>query len=163
MYEFLDDPRFWVSCAFLLFVALAYKKLAALLVGALDSRAAKIRAELVEARRLRQEAEAVLAEYRQKQAEYLKEAEAIMQEARRDANSLSAYTEKELREGLDSRMKQAVEKIAQEESKAVADVRNHVVDIALAAARSIIVDHVSNMSQDELIRLAMSDIERKIH
>jgi F0F1-type ATP synthase membrane subunit b/b' len=60
-------------------------------------------------------------------------------------------------------MKQAVEKIEQEEVKAINDVRNHVIDIALAAARAIIIDHVGSLSQEELVKLALSDMERKVH
>ncbi len=159
----LHEPTFWVTVAFVAFIALAYKKVAAIGTKALDGRAERIRVELDEARRLREEAEALLAEYKRRQGDYLKEAETILAAARRDADALSSYTEKELRAALDARMKQAVEKIAQEESRAVADVRNHVVDISLAAARNIIADHISTMPQEELIRLALSDLERKVH
>jgi F-type H+-transporting ATPase subunit b len=159
----LTDPRTWVTAAFLTFVLLAYKKIAALIANGLDNRTARIKAELDEARRLREEAEAVLAEYKQKQAEYLKEAEQMLESAKNDAQQLRAYAEAELKASLDARMKQAVERIAQEEASAINDVRDHVVDIALAAARNIISDQVGTMSQEELIKLALADIERKVH
>lgn len=159
----LDDPRLWVALAFVLFVALFYKKIGGALVRALDARSAKIQAELEEASRLHKEAAAVLADYKQKQTEYLKEAENILANARKDADKLYSFTEKELKATLDARMKQALERIEQEETKAVNDVRNHVVDIALAAARALIVDQVSAMSQDDLLKLALTDIEHKIH
>jgi F-type H+-transporting ATPase subunit b len=159
----LADPRFWVAVAFFIFIGLSYKKAAAFVTRKLDERSAKIKSELDEARRLREEAQAVLDQYRSKQSEYLKEAEALLDGARRDADVLRAQAEKDLQAAMDSRMKQAMDRIAQEEGKAVADVRNHVVDIALAAARALIVDHVSTLSQDELVRLALTDIERKIH
>lgn len=159
----LHDPKFWVIVAFITFVVLSYKKTSSLLLGALDARSERIKAELDEAHRLRAEAEALLNDYKQKQTAYLKEAETILDTARRDADSLRAYSEKELKAALDLRMKQAVERIAQEEGKAIEDVRNHVVDIALAAARTLIVDHLSNIPQEELVKLALTDIERKIH
>ena len=159
----LEDPRFWVAVAFVTFIALSYKKVAARTVRSLDDRSAKIKAELDEASRLRAEAEAILQQYRQKQAQYLKEAEGILANAVKDAEKLRSFSEAELKATLDARMKQAVERIAQEEGKAIADVRNHVVDIALAAARALIVEHVSTMPQDELVQLALTDIERKIH
>jgi F-type H+-transporting ATPase subunit b len=163
MPEMLYNPVFWVAFAFVMVVALSYKKGSRMLIASLDNRSAKIASELSRARKLREEAEAVLAEYKRRQGEYFKEADAILASARKDADALAGYTEKELRDALDGRMKQALEKIAQEEARAVADVRNHVVDLSLAAARSIIVEHVSSMSQEELVRLALSDIERKIH
>ena len=159
----LEDPRFWVAVAFFSFVILSYKKIATLGLRALDERSAKIKNELDEARRLREEAEAVLAQYKQKQAEYLKEAESILSDAKRDADAMRAHTENELKDVLETRMKHALDRIAQEESHAIDDVRNHVVDIALAAARNLITQHVGTLSQDELIKLALSDIERKIH
>ena len=163
MHETLTDPRFWTAVAFFLMIALLYKKVFTFTARALDDRSAKIKSELDQARRLREEAEQVLAQYKQKQAEYLKESEAILHKARQDAAAMTAQAEKELKNALDARTKHALDKISQEEDKAIQDVRNHVVDIALAAARAIIIDHVSTLSQDELVKLAMVDIERKVH
>ena len=159
----LEDPRFWVAVSFFAFVMLAYKKVASFAVRALDERSAKIKQELDEARRLREQAEQVLAQYKLKQSEYLQEAEQILANARRDADLMRSHTEEELKGILETRMKHALDRIAQEESHAIADVRNHVVDIALAAARTLIVDQVSTMSQEDLVKLALTDIERKIH
>jgi F-type H+-transporting ATPase subunit b len=163
MHEMLDDPRLWVATAFILFFALSYKKIMGFATRALDERSARIKADLDQAQFLREEAEKLLADYKRKQAEYLKEAEMILVDARKDAEIYSKQAEQELKVSLEARMKQAIEKIAQEEEKAVQEVRNHVVDIALAAARTIIVDYVSNLPQDELVKLAITDIERKIH
>lgn len=162
--EMLHNPVFWVAASFVGFLAIAvYFKLPSMFIRMLDERSAKIKAELDTARSLREEAEQVLASYKQKQAEYLKEAEAMLHKARTDADMLRASAEKELKTMLDTRMKNALERIAQEEGKAIADVRNHVVDIALAAARAVIIDHASSGSQDELLKLALADIERKVH
>lgn len=158
-----SNPKVWVAAAFFIFFALTGKKLARLAANGLDNRAAKIKAELDEARRLREEAEAVLAEYKQKQAQYLQEAEAMFKRAEEDAKTLTAHAEKELRAALDERMKNAVEKIAQEENNAIAAVRNHVVDVALAATRAVIAEQSGKEAQDALVKQAIADIERKIH
>lgn len=160
---FYFDPKFWVAVAFAVFVVLSFKKVKNLLLRALDARSAKIREELDHARKLREEAEAVLAEYKKRQAHYLKEAEGMLHKAREDADMLTRQSEKELKEVLDARMNQALDKIAREEELAIQEVRNHVVDIALAAARAVIVNHVGKLPQEELIKLALADIERKIH
>lgn len=159
----LHNPVFWVAVSFVLFVALSFKKVKALLLGALDGRSARIREELDRARKLREEAETILAEYKKRQAEYLKEAEAMLIKSREDADQLTRQSEKDLKEALDARMNQALDKIAREEDLAIQEVRNHVVDIALAAARAVIVNHVGKLPQEELIKLALADIERKIH
>lgn len=162
MFDF-SNPQFWVSAAFVLLVVLGYKKVSSLMVGFLDSHADKIKAELEMASRLRAEAEEALAVYKQKQSEFAKEAEIILEKAREDANINSANAQAELKATLDARLKQAMEKIAQEEAAAIAEVRNHVLDITLAAARSVIVEQMAVISQDEFVKLAVADIERKIH
>jgi len=161
--EIFHEPKFWIAAAFVLFIALSYKKISVFLTNALDDRSAKIKSELDQARHLRMEAENVLADYKQKQSEYLKEAEIMLQKARTDADDLTANSEKELKTALDLRMKNAIERIAQEEEKAIQDVRNHVVDIALAAARAIILEQAGTSSGEDLVKIAMADIERKIH
>ena len=105
----------------------------------------------------------MLAQYTQKQAEYLKEAESILNDARRDAEILTKHAQQELTAALETRMKHALDRIAQEEAKAISDVRSHVVDISLAAARALIAEQVSSMSEDDLLQLALTDIEHKIH
>lgn len=159
----LEDPRLWVAAAFVIFIALVYKKVGTILGKSLDERSAKIKSELDQARSLREEAAAVLAQYKQKQAEYLKEAESILLDARKDAAILTTHAEQELKASLDARTKQALERIEREESKAIEDVRNHVVDISLAAARTLITEQMGSMSEDEIVQLALADIERKIH
>lgn len=163
MQDMLSDPKFWVAVSFLLMVGLGYKKIFALIARGLDERSVKIKAELEHARALREQSEAVLADYKRKQAEYLKEAETMLVKAREDAAMISRQAEKDLKEALDARMKQAMDKISREEAQAIQEVRNHVVDIALASARAVIVNHMGKLTQEELIKLALVDIERKIH
>ena len=161
--DMFQNPVVWIAASFVLFVLLTYKKIWLFVTRALDERSAKIKAELDQARELRLEAERVLADYQRRQAEYLKEAEQMLQKARQDADALSQSAEQELTAELEARMKHALDRIAQEEERAIQDVRNHVVDIALAAARQIIIDQSKQVSKDDLIKLALADIERKIH
>lgn len=160
---FFSDPARWVALAFFVLVALLYKKIARTFATVLDARSAKIAQELETARKLREEAEAVLAEYKKKQAEYTKEAEQILKRAREEADNNAALGDAQLKAALDARTANALEKIAQEEARAIADVRAHVVDISLAAARAVIMQHIEKTPQAELMKLALSDIDRKIH
>lgn len=161
MEQFLEDPRTWVALAFVLFIAAFAKKIGGAVAKGLDARAERIRSELQEASRLRREAETLLAEYRQKQAAYVKEAETMLADAHRDAQALRLQAEKELQAALDARTKQAMDRIAQEEANAVNEIRNHVVDTALAAVHTLI--ESQDAAQDELLSQALSDIERKVH
>lgn len=163
MNELLENPKFWVAVAFVLFVALAYKKISTLLTNALDNRSAKIKAELEQAQALRQEAETVLAEYKRKQAEYTKEAAEILAAAKRDAAQFAEQAERDLKTAVAERTRQATDKIAAEEKKAINEVRDHVVDIALATARAMLTTHAGNMPAEEQARIVLADIERKLH
>src|SRR3954454_12837851 len=84
--EMIKEPEFWVAVCFVLFIGVlvyagAHKKV----TDALDHRSARIKAELDEARRLRDEAGKLLAEYQRKQREAEREAEAIIADARAEA------------------------------------------------------------------------------
>jgi len=158
-----SDPTHWVALSFVVLVALLYKKVARLLAKTLDNRSSLIAEELASAKALRAEAEAVLASYKKKQAEYTKEAEAILKRAREEADNAAAHADVELKAALEARTNNALEKIAQEEARAISDVRAHVVDISLAAARSVIIQNIEKTPQQELMKLALADIDRKIH
>ena len=157
------DEKFWVAVAFVTFIIAVWKPIARFITRSLDERSEAIRRELEEAVRLREEAQVALAAYQKKQKESIKEAEGILLKAREEAKSMLANAEDEIRRSLDERRKIALEKITQAESKALQDVQNNIVDIAIGAARLIIQEHLAKGSGQDLIRLAMSDIERKIH
>lgn len=159
----LSQPTFWVAMAFVIFFALAGKMLWRALTKGLDGRAERIRQELEEARRLREEAEALLATYRTRHAESMKEAEGILAKARADAARMAQDAEAELKQMLAARTRMAEDKIAQAEKQAVSEVRDHVVDITIAAAKSLIIENLETTPGDELIRRAVADLERKVH
>lgn len=133
------NPVFWVTISFVLFMALlAYYKVPGLIAQALDARAARIKLELDEARRLRDDAQALLADYKRKAGEAEREAEAIVEQARREAESLAEQTAKALEESLARRTKLAEDKIARAEAQAVAEVRSAAVSAAVGAAETIL-------------------------
>jgi hypothetical protein len=92
----LADVHFWEAVAFFLAVALVWKKASAAINAALDQRAAKIREELDQARRLREEAQQTLANYQRKQRDALKEAEKIIEHAKAEAERLGAQAARDL-------------------------------------------------------------------
>lgn len=157
------DEKFWVAAAFVLFMVLLGKKLWAFLAGSLDKRSALIADELAEARRLREEAEAVLADYRRKEKDALAEAEGIVAKAKQDAEALARKAQDDLKTALDSRMKLAMDKIAQEETRAIQEVQHRVIDISINAAEQLLRDHLSKESGDEQIKRAIKDVSQKLH
>ena len=147
----LQDATFWVALAFVIFVALSFKKISALIVSGLDQRGAKIRQELDEAQRLREDAERVLAECQKRQLEAEAEAEKILAYAREEAARVLQRAEEDVQGAVKRREAQAVDRIAQAEASALAEVRNVAVDIAITASRRLFEERVGRNDPDPLI------------
>ena len=121
--DIFSDSSFWVAVSFTLFVlALLYFGVPRRVTEALDARSAQIAQELDEARKLREEAQALLANYQRKQRDAEQEAEEIVTQARAEAERLAAETRETLAAQLERRTKQAEDKIAQAEAQAVKEV-----------------------------------------
>jgi F-type H+-transporting ATPase subunit b len=163
MPEILHDPEFWVLVAFLIVVIGGYIKAGPIIRSSLDERANRIKAELEEAQRLREDAERTLAEYQRKQRDALKEAEEIVAHARVEAERIGQQAALDLQALLERQTKQAEEKIAQEEILAVAEVRNTAIDVAIAAARQIIVEQLDAKAGGALIDKAISALPQQLH
>jgi F-type H+-transporting ATPase subunit b len=162
--DFLATAEFWVAASFVLFVGLvlylgAHKKVA----EALDARAARIAKELEEARRLRVEAETVLADYRRKQADAVKEAQAIVDLAKKEAEILAAETRRAMKESFERRMKLAEDKIARAEADALREVREAAADAAVAAARSVIAQKLTPELADKLVRQGIEALKGRLN
>jgi len=157
-------PELWVLVSFVLFVALlVYYKIPNKLAKALDDRAGKIHAELDEARRLREEAQAILADYQRKQRDAEKEAEDIIAMARREARFYAEESQKALGESLQRRVRSAEEKIARAEEQAVQDIRSRSVDAAVTAAGVIIARELKGKSAEDLVDKSIRDVAAKLN
>jgi F-type H+-transporting ATPase subunit b len=158
-----SNPEFWVALAFVLVVLVTFKKVAAAVTSSLDARAAKIRTQIEEARKLREDAQALLAEYQRKQRDAMAEAEKIISSAKAEAVRLKAQAEQDLEHALARRKEQALQRIAQSEAQALAQVRNTAVDAALAAAQTVIVKSLDGAKRDALTEKAIGDLAGKLH
>jgi F-type H+-transporting ATPase subunit b len=155
-------PEFWVLVAFVVFFALVGKKLVAMIGGALDGRAAQIRAQLDEAEKLKRDAEAALVEYKKRQQDAVKETEAMLAQARTAAVTLEAEQKAQTEQRLKRREAQAVEKIAQAEAEAVAEVREAAVELALAATRRVLMEKVDNTVASSLVDASIKELPRRL-
>jgi F-type H+-transporting ATPase subunit b len=162
MTHLFADPEFWVLVAAVIFVAVVWKPAKKSLIGSLDERAARIRAELDEARKLRDEAEQLLAQYRQKEREAAAEAEAIIAHAREEAERIAAQSAKDLEEALARRQRLAEERIAQAEAKALAEIRAVAVDAAIGAARAVIVAEMDDARGGALLDAAIAALPQRL-
>jgi F-type H+-transporting ATPase subunit b len=158
------EAEFWVAAAFVIFVGvLGYFGVHTLLVKSLDDRRDRIKAELDDARRLKTEAEALLATYRRKQQEAEQEAQAIVTSAKAEAERLAAEAETKIEEFVVRRTKMAEGKIAQAEAQALADVRSAAAEAAVAAAEMILARTVKDKVADDLIAKGIADLKGKLN
>lgn len=159
MFTGLADPALWVAVAFFGFVAiLLWKKVPAVLASTLDDRADQIRSELDEAKKLREDAQIVLADYQRKQREAETEAEEIIRQAQKEAEILASETEQKLAEQLERRTRQAEEKIKRAEQQAVSDVQRTAAQLSITAAENILRNNGSGDNSDRLIEETLKAI-----
>ena len=156
--NFFAEPRTWVAIAFVLFFVLFGRKLWSALVGMLDDRAAKVRAELEEAARLRREAEAMLRDAEQRRAQALAEAQALIEGAKVEAARVSAAAMAEAEASAKRREQMAIDRIAAAEKAAVDEVRLTAAEIATVAARQVIAEGLSVDADARLIDHAITQL-----
>lgn len=144
----------------LFFGLLVYMKVPQQITGALDSKSAEIAKELNEARKLREDAEKLLAEYEAKRAAAEQEAIAIVAAAKEQAAAVAEETRRSMTAAMERREQQAVDGIAQAEAKATADVRAAAADAALAAAEKLIRERMNDANQSALVAKGVSEMGR---
>ncbi|MFM9942315.1 MAG: F0F1 ATP synthase subunit B [Hyphomicrobiaceae bacterium] len=160
----LENPAFWVAVSFFGFLALlAYLKVPAMLGKSLDERADGIRKELDQARRLREEAQDLLADYQMKQRQAEEDAKSIVEQARREADAMKVESERALKESLDRRAKIAEEKIARAEAQAVAEVRAAAVELATSAAQKVLAQRAAGPVGQTLLDQSIRDLKGKLN
>ena len=158
------DAEFWVAVAFVLFIAVLFKLGAhRVIIGALDDRGARIKAELDEARRVRDEAQALLADYQRRRGEADREAEAIVVAAKAEAERLAAEGKAKVEDFVARRTQIAEAKIAQAEAQALADVRAAAADAAVAAAEKILSGTAKGKVGDDLIAQGIRELKAKLN
>lgn len=156
--------EFWVLVSFVIFMGIVfYLGVPAMIARSLDARADDIRAELDEARRLREEAQQLLADYQRKAREAEDEAQAIISLAQREAESFATESRKALAESIARRSKVAEEKIARAETQALSDVRAAAVEAAIGAARQILRDRVGTEADASLINSSIGELRAKLN
>ncbi len=160
--ELFADPEFWVLIAAVIFVAAVWKPARKAVLGSLDERGARIRAELDEAQKLREEAEQLLAQYQQREREAAAEAEAIVAHAREEAERIAAQSARDLDEALVRRQRLAEERIAQAEAKALDEIRAVAVDVAIGAAREVIVAQIDEERGAALLDAAIAALPQRL-
>ena len=160
----MELAELWVAIAFLVFVGLLiYAGAHRAIVSALDSRGSRIAAELEEARRLKEEAQKLVAEFKRKQREAEAEAESIVTGAKAEAERLAAEAKAKIEDFVTRRTKMAEDKIAQAEHQALADVKSIAAEAAAKAAEVILGAQATGAVAERLLSGAISEVKTKLN
>jgi len=160
----MPAPETWVALAFVCFILLlAYLGAHRRVIDSLDARQARIKSELDEASRLRQEAQALLIEFERKGREAENEAAAIIAGAKSEAERLAAEAKAKAEDFVTRRTKMAEAKIAQAESQALTDVRSAAAEAAVLAAEKILAAAAKGKTAEDLLLRGIEDIKQKFN
>jgi len=158
------EAEFWVALGFFVFLALlGYLGIHRMIIKSLDERAERIKAELDEARKLKDDAAQLLAEYRRKRGEAESEAQEIIAGAKAEAERLAVEAKAKIEEFVARRTKMAEVKIAQAEAQAAADVRNAAAEAAVAAAAKVLGQEAKGKLAADLIAKGIDDVRKKLN
>ncbi len=158
------DATFWAAVALFLFIlVIMYFKVPGLMTAGLDKRADDIRNNLEEARRLREEAQQLLAEYQRKRKEAEQEAEGIVSAAKREAEALAKEAERKTEDYVTRRTALAEQKIAQAESQALAEVKASAIDVAIEAAEGIVGKKMTGAASGDLFKKSLSELKSRMN
>jgi F-type H+-transporting ATPase subunit b len=164
MLDLIQETENWVALAFVLFLGLLfYLGAHRRITDSLDQRQTRIKAELDEARRLRDEAQALLAEFERKGREAEGEAAAIIASATAEAERLAGEAKARMEDFVARRTKMAETKIAQAEAQALSDVRAAAADAAVAAAEKILTNTAKGKVAEDLLAQGIKDVRAKFN
>jgi F-type H+-transporting ATPase subunit b len=159
-----EDPETWVAIAFLILMGVfAWLGVHRTVLTALDHRADRIRGELDDARRLKEEAAKVLAEYKAKRATAEREAEEIVANARAEAERIATDAKAKMEDFVARRTRTAENKIGLAEAQALADVRAAAADAAVQAAATILSQSVKGSLAEDLLTKGIADVRQKLN
>jgi F-type H+-transporting ATPase subunit b len=160
----LHEAEFWVALGFLVFLGLlGYIGVHRMVVKSLDERAARIKATLDEARKLKDEAAQLLADYGRKRQQAESEAQEIVAGAKAEAERLAAEAKEKVEEFVARRTQMAETKIAQAEAQAASEVRGAAAEAAVAAAEKILSLETKGKLSAALIARGIEDVQKKLN
>jgi len=162
--EFLNDTNIVVAIAFVLFIGvLLYAGVPGKVTGMLDGRAAGIRAELDEARALKEEAQSLLASFERKQKDVAAQTAEIVAHAKAEARTAAEVAKEELKRSIARRLQAAEEQITAAEARALRSVRDQAIAVAVAAAGEVISAKMPKADADAMLDSAIADMGARLN
>jgi F-type H+-transporting ATPase subunit b len=156
------DAHFWIFIALLVLIAVLWRaKAPAMLTRTLDEAGAKVRAQLDEAHRLREEAQTMLAEIKIRREETERAAAQLMRDAELDAERLRQEAAARLEEDIARREALAERRIAIAEAQAAAEVKAAAADLAAETAEAILTARIAAATHDASIDTAVAGLAKR--
>lgn len=160
----LANTDFVVTIAFAIFIGiLLYKKVPGLVGGMLDKRSDSIKAELDEAKALRDEAQSLLATYERKQKEVQEQADRIVAAAKEEATNAAASAKEDIAKSITRRLAAAEDQIASAEASAIKEVRDQAIIVAVAVAKEVMASQMDAKAAGALIDESITTVGEKLH
>lgn len=157
------DEKFWLAIAFIIFVALLYKKLASVIIKSLDGKKSLIEDELQKAKNIRKEAEEILASCKKQEEESLLRAEEIINNASVEADRLLEVAKEDLEKSLKEKNLRHEHNLAKSGELFLQNIRNKAVDISFATAKDILTNELDNKKISDAINdNAISSFKNKV-
>ncbi len=163
MEELLYDTNFWYVLSFIIFAGVILKFGMPALNKLLDGRIEQIKSDLAEAENLRVEAQEMLAQYQRKHRDAVQESEQILAKAKENAEKFKASAEAELEEIIKRREVQLEERLNRMEQNAINEIQAYAADLAMSAAKQIIIDNLDKKTNSALVDSSIKNIESNIH
>lgn len=158
------QPETWVAIAFVILMAVfARLGIHRTVLAALDRRAERIKTELAEARRLKDEAAKLLADYQARRNSAEREAQEIVTNAKAEAERIAAEARSRMEDFVARRTKTAESKIALAEAQALADVRAAAAEAAVTAASTVLSQSVKGSMADDLLAKGIAEVKAKLN
>lgn len=151
-----------LAVALVILIVAVYRPLTRAVFGALDARAERIKHELEEAQRLREEAQSMLANYQRKLHEGEAQAKAIIDHAEEEAQRLERLSREQLEQRMQRRTQQAMDRIAAAEGRALQDVRAQAAQLSVQATRELLRAHLDGDRAKAVMDDALDEVRRKL-
>lgn len=162
--ELLKETDFWEGLGLLIVIGLIlWQGVPAMIGKMLDARAVAIQNELTQAKKLREDAEAVLIRYTERASHAQAEAQTILNQAKEEAERFAQESEAQLKALIARRERQAQDRIARAEAAAMAEIRSMAADAAVTAASKIIAARLDDQKAGALIDGSIKDLGSKLN
>ena len=156
------DATFWVAISFFIFLGvLFYFKVPQKVFGSLDESINKIKKDIDEAEKLKEEAKNILSEYEAKLSKSKVEVDLMIKNAQKESETNIIKINDQFHSIFENRKKMAEDKIKQMKLQATKDIKNYSVEVAIIALEKIIKNSVDKKKLDK-IYISSVDEAKKI-